>query len=164
MSYLINVLLKRLTWSLSYFITSNFNIVGWSWQRPYMHQYGMTAYVCAPSCFSSHFYYINSDLRRHFLICGYGMFTSLRCTISYPFTMSAYKLCISLYFSFVSTLWRQKCNFSFVYTLYPVLPPSVSTLYSIFSPPVSMLDTIYSWFDLVLTKFPTRSLIEGGPI
>ena len=45
--------------------------------------------------------------------------------------------------------------FSLVYTLYPVLSPSVSSLDSIISPPVSMLDSISSWFDLTLTTFPT---------
>ena len=52
--------------------------------------------------------------------------------------------------------------FSFVSTGYPVLHPLVSTLDSIISTPVSMLDWIYSWFDLNLTSFSTRSLIEGG--
>ena len=44
----------------------------------------MTTYVRAPSCVSSHIHYINSDLRRHFLICGYSIFPSLRRTIFIP--------------------------------------------------------------------------------
>ena len=120
----------------------------------------MTTYVRAPSRVSSHIQkhiqYINSDLRRNFLICGYGIFPSLRRAMSYPRTMSAYDLCIYFPFPFVSTLWRH-CfvPFSFVSTLYPVLSPSVSTLDSILSPPVSMLDSISSWFDLTLTTFLT---------
>ena len=96
-------------------------------------------------------HYVNSDLRRHFLIYDYGIFPSLRRTISYPRNMSVYALFIYFYFSFVSTL-------------YLVLSLSFSTLDSIISPPVSMLDSISSWFDLTLTAFPTRSLVEGGPI
>ena len=81
--------------------------------------------------------------------------------MSYPQTMSAYDLCISFPFSFVSTLWRHFfIPFSFVSTLYPVLYPSVSTLYSIPSPPVFMLDSISSWFDPTLTKFPTVNYIN----
>ena len=33
------------------------------------HHHGTTTYVCAPSRVLSHIHYINSDLRRHFLIC-----------------------------------------------------------------------------------------------
>ena len=68
LSYLIIVLLKRPTWRLSDVITSNFNIVRWSWRRPCVHRHLMTTDVLAPSLLSSHIHYINSDLRRHFII------------------------------------------------------------------------------------------------
>ena len=54
--------------------------------------------------------------------------------------------------------------FPFLSTLYPILSPSIYTLNSILSPPISMLESISSWFDLNLTKLPTISLVEGGPI
>ena len=121
----------------------------------------MTTYVHTPSRVFSHIHYINSYLCRHFLICGYVIFPSLCRTISYLRNMSAYDFCISVYFSFVSLLWRRFfLPFSFVYTLYPVLYPSVSTLYSIPSPPVFMLDSISSWFDPTLTTFPTVNYIN----
>ena len=117
-----------------------------------MHAPSRHANICVCALkFWYHIHYVNSDLRRNFLIDGYGIFLSLRRIISYPQTMSAYDLCISFIFFFVSTL-------------YPILYPSVSTLDSILYPPVSMLDSIYYWFDLTLTTFPTRSLLEGGPI
>ena len=94
--------------------------------------------------FSYHVHYIYSDLRRHFLIDGYGIFPSSSCTVSHPRTMSAYDLYISFYLYFVPTM-------------YPVLYTSISTLFLIPSPTVSILDTISSWFDLTLTKFPTAS-------
>ena len=94
-------------------------------------------------------------LTSSFYYCGYGIIPSLRHSMSYSRNMSAYDLCISFPFFFVSTLWRHVfVPFSFVSTLYPVLSPSVSTLDSILSPPVSMLDLISSWFDLTLTTFP----------
>ena len=120
----------------------------------YVHLHGMMACVCAPSCISSHIHHINSEVRRHFLICDYGICSSLLCTISYPWNMFTYNLCIFFPFSFVSKIWRHFfVPFSFISTLYPVLYPSVSTLDSILSPPVSMLDSISSWFDLTLTTF-----------
>ena len=127
----------------------------------------VTTSVCAPSwhdnlfafalTFLYHIHYINSDFRRHFLIDGYGVFPSSRRAKSYPRIISAYDLWISFPFSFVSTLWRHFfVPFSFVYTLHPVLSPSVSTLDSILAPYVSMLDLIFSWFDLNLTTIPTH--------
>ena len=51
----------------------------------------------------------------------------------------------------------------FVSILYPVLSCSINTLDSTLSPPISMFDLIYYWFDLTLTKFPTRrSLWKWG--
>ena len=121
-----------------------------------MHIHGMTTYVCMPSRIFCHIHYKNSDLRRHFFICGYGIFPSLSSSMSYPWNMSAYHLCISLSFSFIYTLWRHFfVLFSFVSTLYHVLSPSVSTLDLILSPPVSMLDLVFSWFDLISNIFPT---------
>ena len=121
-----------------------------------MHRRGMTTYVRAPSRVLSHISYINSDLRRNFLICGYGVFMSLGHTMSFMQTMSAYDLCIYFYFYFVSTKWRHFfVPFSFFSTLYPFLSRSVSTLDSIISPPAYMLDSISSWFDLTLTTFTT---------
>ena len=166
LSYFITVLLKFPPWCLLDVITSNFNLVGWSWQRLCVHRHGMTTSVRAPSNVLSHIHYINSDLRCHFLICGYGIFPSLRLTISYPRNVSAYNLCIyfpfPFPFTFVSTLYRHLfVPFSFVLMLYPVLSPSVSTPDSIFSPPVSMLDSISSRFDLTLTTFPTYGSCEN---
>ena len=121
-----------------------------------MHRHGVTMDVCAPSRVSSHIHYINSDLLFHFLICGYGIFLSLRCAMSYLRTMYTYDLCISFPFSFISKLWRHFfVPFSFFSALYTVLSLSVSTLDSILSPPVSVLDSIYSWFGLTVTAFPS---------
>ena len=66
-----------------------------AWQRTYVR----------PSVLS-HTHYINSDLCRYFLICGYGIFPSLWCTISYPRTMYTYDLWIYFSSYFVSTLYR----------------------------------------------------------
>ena len=90
-------------------------------------------------------------LTSSFLIGGYGIFLYLRCTIPYSRTMSACELCIHI-------------SSSFIYTLYPVLSPPVSNIDSIISPCVSMMDLVSSLFDPTLTKFPTRSLVEGGTI
>ena len=98
--------------------------------------------------------YITIFPRSFFLICGYGIFPSLRRAMSYSWAMFAYDLYIYLPFSFVSTLWRYFfVPFPFVSTLYPVLSPSISMLDLILSPPVSMLDLISFWFDLTLTTF-----------
>ena len=106
--------------------------------------------------FLYHMHYVNSDLRRHFIIDSYGIFPSLRRAKSYPRTMSAYNLCIYFLFSFVSTLWRHFfVPFSFVFTLYPILSYYVSMLDLIICPSVFMLYSISSWFDLNLTTFPT---------
>ena len=111
--------------------------------------------VCSPTRLS-YIHYINSDLCRHFLSCGYGRFLSLRCNISYMWTMSAYDFCITFSFFFVSTLWRRLfIPSSNVSMLYPVLSPSFFMLDSILSPLVSLLEYISSWFDLALTTFPT---------
>ena len=101
--------------------------------------------------FLHHIHYVNSDLRRHFFIDGYVIFPSLSCTISYPQTMSVCDPCIYFYFPFVSLL-------------HPVLSPTVSNLDLIPPPSVSMLYSNFSLFYLSLTAFPTRSLVEGGPI
>ena len=45
-----------------------------------------------PSRLSYHVHYVNSDLRCHFIMDGYGIFTYLRRTISYPRNISAYEL------------------------------------------------------------------------
>ena len=112
-------------------------------------------YICAPSRVLSHIHVMNSDLRLHFIICGYGIFLSIRHAISFRRTMSMYDLCISFTFPFVFRLCRHWfVTFSFVSTLYPVLSSSISTLDYILSPPVSILESIYSQFDLTLTTFP----------
>ena len=101
------------------------------------YQMVVTKSVRAPSCnenvcawaltFSYHIHYVNSYLRCHFFIDGYGFFPSLHRTISYQWTMYAYNLCIKLYFSFVSTI-------------YPFLTPTVSTLVLILPYSISTLD------------------------
>ena len=93
----------------------------------------VTTSMHAPSRFLYHIHYVNLDLRHHFLIDGYDIFLYLHRTISYPQTMSAYDLYISVSPSFVSTLDH-------------VLSPIVSMLYSILPPSVSTLDYIYSFF------------------
>ena len=131
--------------------TSNLAFIGCHNVRLEYSWVVVTTFVCAQSWNDdvpvwaltrfSHIYYMSSDLHRHFLIFEYVIFPSLRYTISYPWTMSTYYLCIFSPFSFVSTLWRHfSVSFSFVSKLYPVLSPSISTLDSILSPPVSMLD------------------------
>ena len=83
--------------------------------------------VRAPSRVSSHIRYINPYVRRHFFICGHGIFPSLRRAVSYPLTTSAYDSRISFPFSFVSTMRRHFfLPFSSVSTLYPIPSPSVS--------------------------------------
>ena len=96
--YFINILLKHPTWSLSHVITSDINLLGWSWRRLCVHCHGMTTFACAPSRVLSHINYINSDWRCHFLICGYGIFPSLHNTIYYLRNTHPYDLWIS-YFS-----------------------------------------------------------------
>ena len=115
----------------------------------------VTTSVCALSCHKNghvcaitllyRIHYVNSYLRRNFIIDGYGIFPPLRWAISYPRTMSAYNLCICFSFYFVSMM-------------YPVLSPYVSMLDLILSPPVFTLDSISSSFDLTLTKFITLAL------
>ena len=108
--------------------------------------------VCACTLtFLCPIHYVNSDLCCHFLIDGYGIFPSLHCNISYTRTISAYGFWI--YFSF-----------SFVFTLYPVLYPTISILDLILCPSVSMSNSNSSLFEITLTTFPTRSLVEGGSI
>ena len=94
-----------------------------------MHALSWHDDICACALtFLYHTHWLNSDLRRHFIIDENGIFPSLRRTISYPYTMSAYDLCI--YFSL-----------SFVSALYPVLYLTVSTLDSILT---SYLSILYS--------------------
>ena len=114
----------------------------------------VTTYVCAPSwhdklcactlMFLYHMYYVNSDLRYNFLINGYEIFPSLRCTISYLQTISAYDICISFSCSFVSKL-------------YTFLYPNVSMLDLILSTFVYMLDLDSSFSGLTWTTFPTEA-------
>ena len=144
---------------LNYYLTKTFDLTFIKCHNILLQSFSMvmTMLVCATSRVPYHIHHINSDVRRHFLICGYGVFLYLRCAMSYLKTMYTYYLCISCPFSFVSTLWRKFfAPFSFVSMLYPVLSPSVSTLDSIFTPPVSMLDSISSRFDLILTTFITH--------
>ena len=101
----------------------------------YAPSYHNDVHVCALTVLY-HIHYVNSGIRRHFLIDGYVIFSSLRHTIYYPWNMiSAYDLCISIYYSFVSTL-------------YPVLSPPVSTLDLILPPSISTLNPISSFFNL----------------
>ena len=51
-------------------------------------------------------------LTSSFYYCGYGIIPSLRHSMSYSRNMSAYDLCISFPFFFVSTLWRH-CFYHF---------------------------------------------------
>ena len=51
-----------------------------------------------------HIYYINLDVRRNFLTYSYGIFSSLRYTISYPHTMSVYNILLSVCTNSVFTL------------------------------------------------------------
>ena len=90
LSYFINFLLKPPTSHLSDVITSEFNLVRWSWQGPCVHRPSITMYVRVLSRVLSHIDYINLDLRRHFLISGYCIFLFLRCAMSYPQTISTY--------------------------------------------------------------------------
>ena len=120
--------------------------------------------VRAPSHVSSHIHYINSDLRHNFFICGYGIFPSLRSTISYPRTMSAYDLCISFPLSFVSTLWRHFCTIFLC--LHVVSCPVSFCIHAGFDSLSSCLHVGLYFFlvCLTLTTFTTRSLFYGGPI
>ena len=106
----------------------------WTVMKKSVHVLSLNYDVCA--CALTVFYYIhyiNSDLRRNFIINGYGIFLYLCLTISYPRTMSAY----DLLFSVSSTV--------------------VSMLYSVFYTSVSTLDSIPSSFDSTLTIFSTLS-------
>ena len=124
-----------MAWRLSDVIMSDLNRIGWSWQRLCIFCHGVTTSVRALWRFSYHIHNIVSELCCHFLIDSYGIFPSLRCTISYSRTMSAYEFLIS------------------------VFSPSVSTLYYVFYPSVSTLYLIPYLFDPTLTKFPTCSLV-----
>ena len=104
--YSITVLLKLLTWHWLDIITPHFNLAGCPLLRLCVHRHGMTEFVCAPSHIFSHIHYLNSDLRCNFLICGYVIFMSLHCNISYLRNMSMYNLCIYFTFPLVSMIWR----------------------------------------------------------
>ena len=52
-------------------------------------------YTCTVTVLN-HIHYINSDVRRHFLIDGYGIFPPWHRTISYPWTISVYEVLIPL--------------------------------------------------------------------
>ena len=90
-------------------------------------------------------YYVNLDLRPHFLIDRYEIFMSIRRTISFPRTIYMYDL--FMYFSI-----------SFFSALYPILSITVSTLNSIFPLSVSMFYSSYSLFKLTVTTFPILRL------
>ena len=111
----------------------------------------MTTSMPMLSQFFKHIHYISSDFRRHFILDVYGIFPLLRCSISYPRTMSAYDFLLSVSYPFVSMM---DSFFS----------PSIYTLDSIFSTSVPTLDLVPSLFDPTLSIFPTRSLVEGGLI
>ena len=106
--------------------TSNLAFIGFYNVRLESYWVIMTTSLCAPSwldkisvCALTVFvpYPLNvSDLCRNFIIGGYVIFPSLHCTISYPRTISAYNLFLS------------------------IPSPSVSTLYYVSSPSVSILD------------------------
>ena len=134
-----NVLVKILSF-LPLVITSNLKFIGCSFQRLRMRRNRMMTSVREPWRFLYYIHYIVSDLRCNFLIDGYGIFPSLRCTISYMRNISADNLFIS------------------------ISSPSVSTLNYISSPYVYTLYSINSLFYPTLTKFTTRSLVDGGPI
>ena len=75
-------------------------------------------HVCAVTVLY-HTHYINSYIRRHFIIDGYGIFTSLRCNISYPCTMYAYNVLISISSPSVSTLYSITSFFDPIMTKFP---------------------------------------------
>ena len=146
LSYFITVLLKHPTWPLSDVITSNLNLFGWSWWRMYVHRHGMMMYVRATSRVWSRIHYINLDLRHHFLICGYGIFPSLRHTISYPWTMSAYNLCI-----FFSLCLHALYKFFYHFTLSPRYILSCFLLSPCCIRFLLLLSPCWTWFLLGLT-------------
>ena len=125
---------------------SDFNLVGWSWRRPCMHHDSMSTYVRAPLRFLSHIHYINSDLSRNFIICGYGIFPSLCCAMSYPRTIYVYKLCICFSFYFVSTILR---HFSYYFPLSPRYILSCLLLFPSWIKLFSLLSPFWTWFFLV---------------
>ena len=110
----------------------NLNLIRWLWWRLCMNHHGTTTSMRATSRFLYHTRYINSDLRRHFLIDGYGIFLFLYCTISYSRNMFAYDLLLYVYSNFFSTLDY------------------------VFSSSVYMLDLIPSLFETKLPTFPTH--------
>ena len=95
------------------------------------YQMVVTTSVRAPWRFSYHIYYIVSYSHRLFLFGSYGIFLSLRCTISHLQTMSVYDL-----FLFVSDT-------------------SFSTMYSVSYSSVSALYYFPFLVDPTLTTFPT---------
>ena len=82
-----------------------------------------------------HIHYINADVCRHFLIDSYGIFLSLRRTISYPRTLSAYNIFLSISYPSVSTLDYIPYLFDPILTTFPTkgantqyaIPPTIST-------------------------------------
>ena len=129
-SYLILVLLKHPTWYLLYIKTSELNIIVWLWQRPCVRYHGVTTSVRAPWRFLYHINRINSDVRRHFLIDGYGKFPSLRRTISYPQTMSAYDVFLSLSYPSISTMYLIPSFFDPIITIFSTVVLSLTLLVS----------------------------------
>ena len=75
-----------------------------------MHALSWHDDICACALtFLYHTHWLNSDLRRHFIIDENGIFPSLRRTISYPYTMSAYDLFIFFLFPL-----SPRCILSFI--------------------------------------------------
>ena len=110
---------------------------------------GMTTYVHLPSRVLSHIYYINSDIRRHYLIYGYGIFPSLRCAMSYPWTMSTYDLCI-----FLIVTSSPHCGETFLYHL-PLSPRCILSCLFLYPRWIRLFSLLYlCWtrFILGLTK------------
>ena len=108
-----------MTWYLLGVKIPNFNIIGWSLWRSCVRCHGVTTSVCALGRFLYHIYYINSDVHRHFLIDGYGIFLSLSRTISYLQTMSMYGVSLSVSSPSLSTMCSVPYMFDPILTIFP---------------------------------------------
>ena len=110
----------NLTWHLLDVITSDLNPIVWSWQHPCVRHYGVKTSVSAPWWFLYHTHYIVSGIFCLFIIVDYDIFSSLRPTISYPRTMSAYNFFLFVSSPYVPTLDLITYLFDPTLTTFPI--------------------------------------------
>ena len=97
-------ILKLLTWRLSNGRDDVHACAVMMWQCLCVRCHGVMVSVRVPWRFLYYIHYINSDLHCYFTVDGYCIYPSLRITISYTWTMSAYDFFLSVSSPSLSTL------------------------------------------------------------